>query len=502
MPSLKAMMMGPTALGLGLGLGLAGPALAEAPRFTSVQPETLGVVGSISNAWADFDQDGDLDLAVSLKGGEVRLYRNDGGQLVNIGAAVGLPTSGIEIRGLSWGDYDGDGYPDLLGGSNEMVDRSTNQSFVWRNRAGQGFDEVSAQIGLTIPGRISRQANWIDYDNDGQLDLYAADRAGPNRLYRQVAGAFQPAFGEGGVNDGRATVGACWFDYDRDGDLDLYLANQSGSTDALWRNDGDSFTDVAPELGLDQAGRDRSVGGVGCAVGDYDNDGHLDLFVAVYGTDLLYRNKGDGTFEEVAAKAGVAHAGHAVGAAWGDYDNDGWLDLFVTHYEGPSGQQVPVNFLYHNKGDGSFEQVLTREHLLNAGDHGVEWVDYDADGLIDLSLTDGYGSEGGHFVFRNGLEGPRRDHHLVVQPLGREGRPALPGTEVRLYDAAGQVLATRMVSTGGGYNAQSLTPLHFGLRTLDPVTVEIRYPGGRTVRQEAVDPADHRAKVFKLGPQF
>src|SRR5690606_15098402 len=108
--------------------------------------------------------------------------------------------------------------------------------------------------------------------NDGQLDLYTGNRAGPNQLYRQVDGHFEAVLGEGGINDARATVGACWFDYDRDGDLDLFLANQSGSTDALWRNDGGQFTDVAPQLGLDQAGRDRSVGGVGCAVGDYDND--------------------------------------------------------------------------------------------------------------------------------------------------------------------------------------------------------------------------------------
>lgn len=481
----------------------AGAAWAGEPAFAPVQAEDFGVVGSISNAWADFDNDGDLDLAVSLKSGEVRLYRNDDGVFVSVGAALGLPTEGMEIRGLSWGDFDGDGHVDLLGGSNIMGDRAANRSFVWKNQGGRGFVDVADSIGLTVPGRVSRQANWIDYDNDGRLDLYAADRAGPNQLYRNDGGRFASVMGEGGVNDPRPTVGACWLDYDRDGDLDLFLANQSGATDALWRNDGDGFVDVAAQAGVEAAGRDRSDGGVGCAVGDYDNDGHLDLFVATYGVHLLYRNNGDGTFAEVAAQAGVAHNGHAVGGAWGDYDNDGHLDLFVTNYEGPSGEQVPVNLLYRNLGDGRFEQVLTRDSLLNAGDHGVEWIDFDNDGAIDLSLTDGYGPEGGHFVFRNLLDGPARSRSLSVLALDESGRRVAPGAEVRLYDAQGRILATRQVSTGGGYNAQSAAPAHFGLATAGPVTVETTYMGRNgpvVVRLSGVRPADHVGNSLKVTP--
>lgn len=488
-------------LGLAASLLLAGltagpAAAATDPPFTAMQRETFAVPGSLSNAWADFDKDGDLDLTVSLKGGEVRLYRNDKGVLTNVGAAVGLPTSGKEIRGLSWGDFNGDGYLDLLGGSNVMPPEP-NRSFIWKNEGGKHFADVAEAIGLTIPKRISRQANWIDYDNDGQIDLYASNRSGPNQLFHNQGGVFSPVFAQGGPTDTRPTVGSCWFDYNRDGKLDVFLANQSGATDALWRNDGAGFTDVAPSLGLDARGRKPEEGGVGCAIGDYDNDGLFDIFVAVYGANLLYRNKGDGSFAEIAKAAGVDDAGHAVAAAWGDYDNDGYLDLYVTSYEGEPGKQTPLDLLYHNNGKGGFEQVLTRNSLLNAGDHGVEWVDYDGDGALDLSVMRGYSPVGGHFLFRNDLAAPARNRSLSVLVLDAHGRYTRAGAEVRLYDRAGRILASRLVSTGGGYNAQSAGPVHFGLKTFETVTVEVSFMGNDGVKTQTVRNVDPRVFTRK-----
>ncbi|MNS05508.1 FG-GAP repeat protein [compost metagenome] len=476
---------------------------AQEPAFTPVQPETFGVVGSLSSAWADFDNDGDLDFAVSLKSGEVRLYRNDGGVFTNIGGELGLPTGGDEIRGLSWGDFDGDGFVDLLGGSNVVpVVPGQNRSYVWKSGGGRTFVEVAAEIGLTIPERISRQANWIDFDNDGRLDLYASNRSGPNQLYRNEGGHFVKAGDEGGVNDLRPTVGSCWFDYNRDGRLDLFLANQSGATDALWRNDGGAaFVDVAPALGMDQPGRDRSIGGVGCAIGDYNNDGNFDVFVAVYGANLLYRNNGDGSFSEVAAEAGVDNDGHAVGAAWGDYDNDGHLDLFVATYEGEPGAQTPLNLLYHNDGNGHFTQVLTKDSLLNAADHSAEWIDYNADGALDLTVTRGYGPVGGHFLFRNDLNAEARARSLSVLVLDAAGRAVVPGAEVRLFDQAGKIIASRQAPTGGGYNAQSAIPVHFGLKTLEPLTVEVTYmspTGPRVQKVTNVDPSAYVGQSLKV----
>src|SRR5499427_10771722 len=150
---------------VGLGLAavvytVADPAKTSAQPsalpFESVQTELFSVPNSYSNAWADFDNDGDLDLAVSLGSGEVRLYRNDHGTLVSVGKEMGLPQAGggsYELRGLSWGDYDGDGFVDLLGGATQ----TEYLTKVFHNLDSRMFVDVAADLGLTIPGRSARQ---------------------------------------------------------------------------------------------------------------------------------------------------------------------------------------------------------------------------------------------------------------------------------------------------------------------------------------------------------
>ncbi len=477
---------------------LAGQSPPSALPFTSVQPQELGVAGSLANAWADFDNDGDVDLAVSLSSGEVRLYRNDNGALVSVGSSVGMPQAGShELRGLSWGDFDGDGFIDLLGGSTATA----KPTIVLRNDGGTRFTDVAATIGLTIPGRSARQTNWIDFDNDGDLDVYAADRQGENTLFRNDKGRFTRVFAGVGPTDARPTVGACWLDMDSDGDLDLYLANQSGATDAMWRNDGTAFVDVASTLGMTGPARSKDEGGVGCAIGDYDNDGDFDIFAPNYGHNLLYRNNGNGTFTDVGKAVGVGVENHAVGADWGDYDNDGDLDLSVISYEGPVGGQTPLNALFRNDGAAGFVNVLTRDSPLNAGDHGVQLVDYDHDGGLDLSLTDGYGPAGGHFVFRNTMPDDLKQRSLSIVVLDAKGHATRFGAEVRLFDRAGRILASRQVITGGGYNTQSAAPIHVGLSAIQPVRVEVTFmtaAGRKTQTVNDVDPAAFRGKSLVI----
>lgn len=461
---------------------------AGEPSFTSVSQELFSVPGSLSNAWGDMDNDGDSDLAVSIKGGEIRLYQNNNGELISVGERFGLPLRGDEIRGLSWGDYDNDGDIDLLGGSN--VFPTPSRSYVYRNDGGEKFIETAIEIGLTIPARWSRQSNWIDHDNDGDLDLYAANRAGMNRLYDNDNGHFAAVASAQSPNDPRRTVGACWFDIDRDGDLDLFLANQSGDSDAMWRNDQGSYTDIAAELGMDQTLRTLKDGGVGCAIGDYDNDGDFDLYVGAYGNNLLYRNDGEGAFEEVAQALGIIAPVETVGAAWGDYDNDGWLDLMVVGYKNPG--QVPENRLFKNN-HGKFTNVLVEGGMLDVGDHGVGWVDYDLDGDLDLSVTDGYGPNGGHFLFRNNLPSSKDTQSIAFLILDNAGHYTRAGAEVTLFDMRNRILGTRQVSTGGGYNTQDALPVTFGLGDQTMVHAEVRFMGengGHTQRVENIDLAE------------
>ena len=505
------MMRSPTRLSLAVLLLAAGALVAVPPPpgatllaqgaalpFAAVQPDLLAVANSYSNAWGDYDNDGDLDLAVSLGTGEVRLYRNDKGVLVSVGGQVGMPQAGShELRGLSWGDFDGDGDIDLLGGSTP-TDKLT---VVLRNDGGKRFTDVAAEIGLTIPGRSARQTNWIDYDNDGDLDVYAANRAGQNKLFQNTGGKFTQVFADAGPTDPRPTVGACWLDVDNDGDLDLFLANRSGAADAVWRNDRTGFTDVAVALGMAGPTRTKAEGGVGCAVGDYDNDGHLDIFVPNYGHNQLYRNNGNGTFTDVAAKVGVGVENHAVGSDWGDYDNDGDLDLSVISYVGDPGAQTPLNALFRNDGAAGFVNVLTKDSPLNAADHASQFVDFDNDGGLDLSITDGYGPKGGHFVFRNTLPDDVKKRSLSVIVLDAKGHQTRFGAEVRLFDASGRILGSRQVVTGGGYNSQRAAPVHFGLAKLAPVTVEVTFmsnTGRKTQTLKNVRPEDFAGKSLVI----
>lgn len=449
--------------------------------FIVLQPEAFAGPGALADAWADYDADGDLDLAVTYVSGEVRLYRNERGVFVNVGADIGLPVKGDPARGVSWGDFDGDGYPDLYVGT--AATPAGTRNFLYRNQSGRRFVEVAQELGAAAPGVSSRQSSWIDYDADGDLDLFVAHRAGNNFLLRNDRGRFIDVADQLGLSDVRRTVGACWFDMDRDGDLDLFLANQEGDKDALYRNDGRTFVDVAPELGMDRPHRRLAEGGVGCAVGDYDNDGDLDLFVATYGTSLLYRNEGHGRFTEQAVKMGLALEGHNVGASWGDFDNDGRLDLYVAGYvEGEGGTRADGQ-LFRNDGV-TFGRVPL--DLVGSGNHGVQWADFDGDGDLDLALTDSSKEGGRALLLRNELPERDRKRSLQVGVLDARGRYTRAGAEVRILGRGDKLLATRIVPTGDGYDSQSVTPVHFGLATAEPVTIEVSFMSTQGVRKQYV----------------
>jgi hypothetical protein len=453
--------------------------------FEPAQPDLFSAPGAQPNAWADYDNDGDLDLFVGFRGAPDRLYRNDDGVFVDVASEVGLANE-PETRVAAWGDVDGDGHLDLYVGF--PASAATPNRLFRNDGGGKRFVDVAGELGVDLIG-TTRQTSWIDYDNDGDLDLFVAFRDQINRLFRNDGDTFTDVSEPSGIADPRRTVGVAWFDMDEDGDLDAFVANQNGDQDGFFRNDGDRFTDVAPELGMDAPGRTEQYGGVGPAVTDFDNDGDLDLFVANYGPDALWRNDGGGRFTEVAAGTVLSVDRHATTAAWGDVNNDGRVDLFVASYM----RDVPeeADRLYRNAPEG-FEDVTPAWVLERGASHGVQWADFDADGDLDLALANN-NPAGGHPLYRNLLLPEDAVRSVQVMVLDADGFHTLPGTEVRVY-AAGtdRLLGTRLVDTGGGYCSQNVMPVHVGLpdgvATVD-VAVTTLGPEGRTVTTvRSVDP--------------
>jgi penicillin G amidase len=455
-----------------------------APRFELVQPDLFAVTGGQPSCWADYDNDGDLDLFVGFKDAVAnRLYRNDGGTFVEAAGPSGVADL-TDTRAAAWGDPNGDGRLDLYVG---FTRRSGVANKLYRNDGSGRFTDIAHDLGIDVKGE-TRQVSWVDFDNDGRVDLFIAFRDGPNMLFHNDGSRFVDVARDLGVDDPRKTVGAVWFDMNEDGRLDLFVANQDGTLNGLWRNDGARFVDAAGELGMDAAGRPATFGSNGPSVVDYDNDGRLDLFVAGYGRNFLFHNDGGGRFTEVAAAKGVAGGDKATPSAWGDYDNDGRPDLYISSYV-----DRPVNehdFLFHNDG-AAFTGAMPDIVAKHGATHGVQWVDFDGDGALDLALANNNPS-GGHYLFRNVLAPERARRSIQVLVVDKNGHYTRAGSEVRIYPAGKRtVLGSRIVDSGGGYCSQSAMPVHFGLPADGKVDVEVTAmtkSGRKVTRVKNVDP--------------
>ena len=426
------------------------------PVFRAVPEPLFDDPGAQPNAWADFDNDGDLDLFVGFRGRPNRLYRNDGGTFEDVAAAVGLDDA-EDTRVAAWGDFDADGHLDLYIG---LTLREGVGNRLYRNTGdGQRFVDVGAEYGVDLVGN-TRQSSWIDYDADGDVDLFVAFREQPNRLFRNDGERFVDVSEAVGLDDPRKTVGVSWFDADEDGDLDVFVTNQNGDADGMFINEGGRFEDRAAELGMDGGPRTEEYGGVGPAVTDYDNDGDLDLFVAMYGPDYLYRHDDEHAYTEIGRGTVVGEDYHSTSAAWGDYDNDGLADLFVVSYLRDE-PEVP-DHLFRNVG-GAFQDETPAVILERGASHGVQWVDFDDDGDLDLALANNNPASR-HPLYENLLPEGDAKRSLRVRVVDAHGRHTLPGAEVRIYEAGtGNVLGARLVDTGGGYCSQSVAPVHFGV---------------------------------------
>ncbi len=269
--------------------------------------------------------------------------------------------------GVGFIDCDNDGRLDIVTVNGTSVDRYRQGGdpmvTLYRQTGELKFTDVTLAAGLTRKG-YSMGVAVADFDNDGWQDLYVTGYGG-NVLYRNLGNCkFEDVTEKAGVRLGGYSTGAAWGDYDRDGYVDLFVPRYlQVDIDKLTKYDSKlcDFRGVTME----------------CA-----RRGHTGE------SDFLLRNRGDGTFEDVSKKAGVSDPGHYLGmqGIWADYDNDGWPDLYVTNDGGP-------NYLYHNKHDGTFEEValqagaaLSLEGQERAG-MGVDFGDFDRDGRLDIFVT-------------------------------------------------------------------------------------------------------------------
>lgn len=328
------------------------------------------------------------------------------------------PTGG----GVGLLDFDGDGDLDLFFAQGVPLPVGSSKTppadCLLRNDGGGKFVDVSAQVGLTSKG-YGQGVTIADYDGDGDPDVYVT-RYGRCTLWRNEGGNFTDATALAGVGCDRWSLGAAFLDYDRDGDLDLFVVNYfdfdptaapfardeegqpryampsnfPGQPDMLFRNDGGGrFTDVTAQAGVGGRGR-----GMGCLTSDFDGDGLIDILVANDAeANVLWRNRGDGTFEEVAAEWGIAVNGQGVpeanmGIACGDTDGDGAPDVFITHFFG----EHTTLWRAMGLGDG---RLAFQDQTFEAGvgidsrpvtGWGIALADFDLDGHLDLVQTNGH----------------------------------------------------------------------------------------------------------------
>ncbi len=348
-------------------------------------------------AWGDFDNDSDPDLLFSTNpaGLDFRTYlcRNDGSGVMTP-IEVGIP--GVGQGSLAWGDYDRDGFMDVLVTGSTQPGPPFLVTQVYRSHGDASFGDAA----LPLPAVYEGSASWVDFDNNGALDLFVTGITDTSAATARNIAALFTISRDGGVTEvhtdlpGVESGSADWADYDRDGDLDLVLAGNTVA--AVFRNDGAGrFVDAGVTL--------PAVGNPAVSWGDLDADGQPDILLAGDGVLAVFRNHGDGVFS--GQDTGYALA-YDPSIALGDYDNDGDLDLLLTGYRDQVVFEAVARIL-RNDGALTFTE-------LDAGFEGivrgqVSWVDFDTDGDLDVLLT----GNGSARLYRNNLDRP---NHVPSSP--------------------------------------------------------------------------------------
>ena len=498
-------------------------------RHVSGTPEKRYLYETTSSgcAFVDYDNDGFLD-AYLVNGSSFdwpegaakpasALFRNNGdGTFTDVTERAGVANNRWGT-GICAGDYDNDGFTDLY-----VTNFGPNR--LYHNNGDGTFTDVAQTAGVA-DRRWSAGCAFGDYDSDGYIDLYVANyvdfdlenpvttgpfcsyrgfpvACGPrglkgsrDRLYHNNGdGTFADVTDAAGRLDAREFygLGVVWGDYDNDGDLDLYVANDSNPS-YLYQNQGDgTFRDVALEAGVAYSEDGREQASMGVDWGDYDNDGHLDLYRTNFSFDsnTLFRNNGNGSFTDVTWQAGHGAATYPF-LGWGtkfvDIDNDGRLDLFVAN--GHIYPQVDVhrldttyrqrNQLFINQDGKRFLEMGARlgpGMLLEKASRGCAVGDYDNDGDSDILVN---ACDGAPTLLRN--DGGNRNHWVRFQLAGTRSNRSAIGARVKISCRGISQIAE--VSGGSSYASQSDLRLLFGVGSATLVeSVTVRWPAGLTER--------------------
>jgi hypothetical protein len=305
----------------------------DLPIFINVIGDAgIGDIGSLGQtaAWGDFNSDGCQDLFVAntdFVTPNVFLFENNcDGTFRNVTSESGI--SDIPLRSAAWADFDNDGRLDLIVGT-IMV---SAPPILYKNLDGSTFLDVSRDRGLTLEGSTVKTIVWADYDLDGFVDFFQAGTGKSFLYHNEGDGSFREVSEQSGVGPISSADSALWFDFNNDGFPELFVAK---TTPGFYLNNGDgSFTEIAAQAGL--LGAENGSPLVACAA-DYNRDGNIDLYLGNIGIgNTLYRNNGDGTFSDVTMATGTSDVGDARTCAWVDIDGDGWIDIVSTNHFSPT----------------------------------------------------------------------------------------------------------------------------------------------------------------------
>ena len=448
-----------------------------------------------------------------------KLYRNvGGGKFRDATAGSGLD---VEMYGLgaAAGDYDNDGFVDLYV---TVLDGDR----LFRNRGGGAFEDVTRAAGIDN-ARFGTSAAWLDYDLDGLLDIFVANyvewsidkdlwcsldganktyctpesyKGQPSVLYRNLGnGAFEDASARAGVGDPTAkALGAAVFDYDGDGLPDIFQANDT-QPNKLYRNEGGgTFSERGLSAGIAFGEDGKARGAMGVDAADYDRGGRPGLLVGNFANEMLnlFHNEGNGLFVDEAPTSAVGRESLlslTFGAFFFDYDLDGLLDIFCANGhldEEIENVQPTVKFaqpplLFRNAGGGRFRLAngavggdLTRPAVAR----GAAYADYDGDGDLDILVT---ANNGPARLLRN--DGGNANAWLRVRLQGTRSNRGAIGAKIALRSRSGR--QTAVIRSGSSYCSQSETVAAFGLGADAEVdSLEVRWPSGATQTFSDIEP--------------